>query len=145
MMKYVLSSLVAIGSLALLGCGKGGPAEATATVTGKVTLAGGKPLPGGRITFRLTTAAHRFSTAEIKADGTYEAKNVPQGECKVFIDNTYLKQAASKAGGYQMPGTEAPPPGVKYVAIKPKYTSEATTDLSTTVKTDPDTYSVELK
>lgn len=146
MTKKLLSLAVLAAGMFALGCGKGkGTAEASATVTGKVTLSGGRPLPGGTINFRSTTAAHRLGTGEINADGTYTAKDVPQGPCKVFVDNTGLKPI-DKTGGYMPPeGTRTPLPGTKYVPITAKYTSEATTDLTTNVDKDPFEYNVELK
>ncbi|HEY1191756.1 MAG TPA: carboxypeptidase-like regulatory domain-containing protein [Gemmata sp.] len=135
---------LAIG-LGLLGCGSKSADERSATVTGKVTLANGKPLPGGTINFRSTTAAHRLGVGEIGADGTYEATNVPQGPCKVFIDNSHLKPV-DKSSGYVPPaGGKQPLPGTKYVPIPHKYTSENTTDLTTTVTGDAATFNAELK
>jgi hypothetical protein len=145
-MKLLHCSFALAAGLALSGCGKSGDVEPTSTVSGKVTLAGGVPLPGGTINFRSMTAVHRLGSGEIQADGTYVAKDVPQGECKVFIDNSYLKPAGKEAGGYTPPGeTKQPPPGTKYVAIQPKYTTEAGTDLRTTVSGGTATYNVELK
>jgi len=141
--KLVCFSVLA-ASLAFLGCGRKEGTLPTATVTGKVTLPGGAPLPGGRINFRSTTVAHLMGSGEINADGTYEAKNVPQGPCKVFVDNSYLKQTES-AGGYKNPDPAPRPAGVKYAPIPAKYTSENSTDLTTNVNSDSFTYNVELK
>ncbi len=145
MTKKLLSLAVLAAGMVALGCGKGkGTAEASATVTGTVKL-GGKPLPGGTINFRSTTAAHRLGSGDIAADGTYTAKDVPQGPCKVFVDNSWIKPV-DKTGGYMPPeGSKVPPAGAKYVVIPAKYTNEATTDLTVTVDKDPFTYDVDLK
>jgi len=141
-----LVSVVALGAaIAFLGCGKKEGTLPTATVTGKVTLPDGKPLPGGKITFRSTTVVHLIGSGEINADGTYEAKNVPQGACKIIIDNAYLKPSEGAAGGYKNPDPTPRPPGVKYVPIPAKYTNESSTDLTVTVASDPFTHNVELK
>jgi hypothetical protein len=143
-MKKLFWSLVLLAGIGLIGCSKNGGAEASATVTGKVTLPGGSPLPGGTINFRSVAFAHRVGSGEIQADGTYEAKDVPQGECKVVIDNSHLK--TSKAvGGYVAPDAKQAPAGTKYVPINQKYTTEAGTDLKTTITGSTATYDVELK
>lgn len=137
----LLALAVGIGAL---GCGTKAPEEKSATVTGKVTLAGGKPLPGGTINFRSTVAVHRVGTGEIGADGTYTAKDVPMGACKVYVDNSTLKPI-DKSSGYVPPDAKQPLPGTKWVPIPTKYTTEAATDLTTDVNADPFTYNVELK
>ena len=145
-MKKLFCSVALLAGCASLGCGKSGGDKdlPRATVTGKVTLPGGAPLPGGTINFRSTKMTHLIGSGEIQADGTYEAKDVPQGDCKVFIDNFALK--GKGAGGYAPPeGTKQPLPGTKYVEIKKKYTSENETDLTTNVAGSTHTYSVELK
>ncbi|HEY1192426.1 MAG TPA: hypothetical protein VGE74_32685 [Gemmata sp.] len=144
MTKNLLRLLALSTGIALLGCGTKAPEEKTATVTGKVTLTG-KPLPGGTITFRSTAAAHRVGFGEIKPDGTYEAKNVPQGECKVSVTNIHLKPVDKATGTPSTDGYQGPPPGAKYVPIPDKYTSEATTPLTASITSDPATYNAELK
>jgi len=143
MPKLLFCSIAFVAGIGLVGCGKSNAPEPTSTVTGKVTLSGGVPLPGGTINFRSVKHAHMLGTGEIQADGTYEAKNVPQGECKVFVDNSALKQKA--AGGYTAPDAKPAPAGTKYVAISPKYTTEAGTDLTTTITGSTAKYDVELK
>lgn len=144
MMNKRFGFLALVLTSVLFGCGTKDAPVPTATVTGKVTLAGGKALPGGKINFRSTTVTHLVGTGEINADGTYEAKNVPQGACKVFIENAYLKTAGT-ASGYTPPDATPLPAGAKYVPIPQKYASETTTDLTTTVTGDPFTYNPELK
>ncbi|MDY3559731.1 hypothetical protein R5W23_000889 [Gemmata sp. JC673] len=144
MTTYLFRALTFCAGIALLGCGKP-PEERSATVTGKVTLAGGKPLTGGTIHFRSTVAVHRVGSGDVAADGTYTVKSVPMGPCKVFVENGFLRPV-DKSSGYTMPeGVKQPPPGAKWVPIPQKYTAENSTDLTTDVNADPFTYNVELK
>ena len=143
--KFLCPALFLTGCL-ILGCGGKGKDDSRSTVTGKVTLPDGSPVPGGTINFRSTTAAERLGNGEIQADGSYTAKDVPQGECKVWVDNSYLKQSKS-AGGYAAPegANKAGAAGTKYVPIKDKYTDENKTDLKVTVTGSSFTYNAELK
>ena len=90
-------ALVLLPLAALVGCG-GRP---TATVTGKVTVTGKDPLPGGTITFYLESDPNVAGGGLIKSDGTFEVLNAPVGACKVVIDNTNLDTSSKGAG---MPG-----------------------------------------
>jgi len=138
MIKQLPRTFALLAILALLGCGE--KRAETATVTGKVTLPNGQPLPGGRIDFHSATSGNMVS-GQIKADGTYEAKEVPKGNYKVSIENAHLR------------GTGAPPPGLaampgsdqKYVPINPMYTKPETSGLTTTVDGKTHTYDVPLK
>jgi hypothetical protein len=69
--------------LAISGCGRG-----TGKVSGQV-LFQGNPLPGGVVRFRPVDTKLNPVTAEIDADGKYEA-TVPAGECKISVDNRAL-------------------------------------------------------
>jgi hypothetical protein len=125
------------------GCGADAPPNVgppSVTVTGKVTLAGGKPLPGGLIRFQLASAANWAGSGKIMADGTYEATFVPIGECKVSVDNASLKPSST-------PPTEnsAPDPSLKYVPINAKYANPHTSGLTFNVASDNQIFNVELK
>ncbi|MCE9562667.1 MAG: hypothetical protein K8U57_11530 [Planctomycetes bacterium] len=122
------------------GCEKKKEADPTATVSGKVTLPGGKPLPGGRILFQAAAAANKLSAGDIKADGTYEAVGVPQGECKVSIENGFLKPIANPTSA-----DVKPDPSLKYVSIPATLASPETSGLVTNVTGPTHTYNVELK
>ena len=107
--------------LAVVALGCGGGKHPAASVSGKVTVAGKTPLPGENITFALVADPTLVSETVIKSDGTFEAADVPVGECKVVIDNTNLdlsKKAATMPGmpgmpGKGPPGAGGPPPNVK--------------------------------
>jgi hypothetical protein len=147
MMNKLLCAAFVLAGCTILGCGKSGSDKdlPRATVTGKVTLPGGAPLPGGTINFRSTKVTHLVGTGEIQADGTYEAKDVPQGDCKVTIDNSGLKSVKGSAGYTPPEGTKTGAPGTKYVEIKKKYSNEAETDLTTNVGGSTHKYDIELK
>jgi len=116
----------------------------TAIVTGKVTL-GGRPLPGGMITFVSVSAPGKSGVGTIRADGTYEVANAPLGECKVAVSNSSLAQLstmpAPPAGAPEPPGVS----GQRYVKIDPKYAKPERSGLSTSVASDSHTYDIELK
>ncbi len=86
-------------ALPLFGCG-GKPGRAQ--VSGKVTVAGKGPLTGGSITFVLLSDEKETGGGVIKSDGTYEAVDVPVGECKVLIGNSHLNPSKSGMGGPSM-------------------------------------------
>jgi hypothetical protein len=110
-------------------------------VTGKVTLPGGKPLTGGNITFTPVGGKGNAGSGQINADGTYQAVNVPLGECKVSIDNSTLKGAVE---GKEMPGMGASA-GLKYVPIDPKFTKPDTSSLTVNVTGKSQTADFEVK
>lgn len=142
-MKYRLLCVLGLcAGLAIVGCGKKGPA--TSNVTGKVTLASGQPLPGGRIDFR-SAASGDLVSGQIKADGTYEVLSVPPGEYKVGIVNGHLQGTSATPPGLEpMPGA-AENAGKKYVPIHPGYSKVETSGLSTTVEGRTNTYDISLR
>lgn len=138
-MKSVLTVGLALMVCALVGCGEKGPE--TAKVTGKVTLADGQPLPGGRVDFHSPELGMAAGT--INGDGSYEALDVKPGEYKVSIENTHLKgmNAAPVPEGTQaMPGSDQ-----SYVEINPKYRNPETSGLTITVGKGEQTFNIELK
>lgn len=95
--RRLAPALALIALSALVGCG----GRSTTTVTGKVTVKGKDPLPGGNITFILESDPSVVGGGVIKSDGTFEVLNAPVGVCKVVIDNTNLNASAKSSG---MPG-----------------------------------------
>jgi hypothetical protein len=103
-------------TLVLAGCGGKHPIT---SVTGKVTVGGTNPLPGGNITFYLSSDPTQVGGSIIKSDGTFEVVNAPVGECKVVVDNTNLSSSRSAdkmmgggmtpMGGGMGPGAGAQP------------------------------------
>ena len=121
--------------ITLAGC-----ANRVADLSGKVTTPGGAPLAGGRITFRSASDPKRATTADILADGTYQALGVPAETCQVAVETSFLKgkapapQLSLKAGDPM--GTVMKPSDVKYLKhtpIDPKYESADTSGLTVSV------------
>jgi hypothetical protein len=141
MTNKLLCVLGLTAALAIVGCGQKG--TSIATVTGKVTLPDGKPLPGGRIDFR--SGSGSMVSGQIKADGTYEAREVPPGEYKVSVVNSHLKGIIAPPPGLEpLPGS-AVSAGEKYVSINPRYMSPNTSGFTTTVHGKTHTYDMALR
>ena len=132
------SSIVLVVAVALLGCGE--KKVETPTVTGKVTLPDGKPLPGGRIDFK--SASGNTVSGEIKPDGTYAAQ-VPAGPQQVAVVNLHLKASGTPPPPGLAPMTGATPG--TYVPIAAKYASPDSSGLTTTVTGPNHTYDIPLK
>src|SRR4051812_9565367 len=121
--KRMLGGIGLLALLAVLGCGRSG----TATVTGKVTLPDGSPLPGGRIDFR--SASGNMVSGQVRADGTYEALLVPQGDNRASIENVQLYGIGQPPPGLApLPGS-ASSSGQRYVPINPMYRKPETSGL----------------
>lgn len=106
--RVLTSGICCLGMLAactlLSGCNK-----PTGTVRGKVTYKGNL-IKGGYVSF--TSADNgRTASAGIKEDGTYEAHQVPGGNCKVCVDTTALKPPSSPGGFKGGPPGSGPPGG----------------------------------
>ena len=140
-----------LGLLILLtGCGKRNPhAVEHAEVSGKVLFAG-KPLPGGRITFRAANGT--FAASEvIDENGNYKI-SAPVGDVKIAVDNTMLRMKGK--GGGPPKGMKAPrPPGAekeakpitgRYVNIPSQFMDPDASGLTYTVTGGAQTHDVEL-
>jgi hypothetical protein len=142
MMSHMFVRFLGFAALAaMVGCGSRGTAH-TATITGKVTLPDGKPLPGGHIDFHSGADSKSIASAVINEDGTYEAMGVQSGECHVTVENAELRQATRAASAEKMPGSHS---AGKYVPISSRYSRVDSSGLSTTVDGRNTTYNVELK
>ena len=124
--------------LALAGCGgsEGGDSFlglARYPVKGKVLLADGKPLTGGRVIF-LSDSPSGSAAADIGSDGSFEFKGA-SGE-------------GLPAAAYKVHITPPPPAGSK-TAVKPafasKYLDEDSSGLTATVTTDESKNQFEFK
>jgi len=138
-MKLIYAVPFIVVALALIGCGEKAPE--TSKVSGKVTLADGKPLPGGRID--LHSSEHGMVAGTIGSDGAYQVPDVKPGEYQVSVVNSHLKglgNAPVPAGVQAMPGT-----GETYVEIDQKYSKPETSGLSVKVGEGEQTYDIELK
>lgn len=89
-MRLVLSAM----ALALVGCGRGPSVPSVQPVTGKVTLASGKPLVGAVVRFVPVDLTAVEGEAELEPDGTFTLKSIGDkpggvtGTYKVVIDPT---------------------------------------------------------
>jgi hypothetical protein len=143
---------------AAVGCG--GPGKGK--VSGRVLL-DGKPLPGGRVTFRPADPRQNSVSAELDEQGNYQA-DLPAGEVKVAVDNRELEpqppmitgvvppgisaEAAKVLGGKK--GKAAPAEGGgkptgRYVPIPNRYYQTESSDLKFTVKRGEQKQDLELK
>jgi hypothetical protein len=131
-------------------------------VSGQV-LFNGKPLPGGRLTFRPTDPKQNSVSAVIDPDGRYEA-TLPGGEVTICVDNRELDPPPRGSGQHPMPpGVKLPEPDRKadapaahggpaaprmpgtYVPIPEKFYDADTSGLRYTVQKEEDKYDIELK
>lgn len=139
--------LVPAGLLLALGCGGSGPNYDSAEVSGKVTYKGGKPLPGGQITFTAKNGG-LSNGGRIEEDGTYKVK-APIGECMIAVDNRALQQnvkGAGKAPLLKRPGAEAPETlKGHYVEIPRKYYTATESGLTMKVERGTNTKDFELQ
>jgi hypothetical protein len=137
-----LVPLAALVGLALLaGCGPGNEN----TLTGKVTLNGNEPLPGGRISLRPEGGEKSGANyaGDIKQDGTFTIMNVPAGAMVVTIETESINPEKSTdytknpknppPPGAPSPGPSAAPVGT-YKQIDPKYGSPASSGLRWDIK-----------
>lgn len=131
--KFVFLSAAAISALVLAGCG----GETTHKVTGKVTLADGKPLTNGTVTFQMEGFQAYGTTS---ADGTYEAEVQP-GKYKVVVTQQEESTGGSGDDFYATEKAAAAGPKLKF---DNKYTQASTSPLEVEVKGDMD-YPIELK
>jgi hypothetical protein len=128
----VLAALLAGGSS---GCGSAdGPAVVKVyAVTGKVLLADGEPLTGGRIWLVPAGDSLMSSSGEIGGDGTFtvatgpSGEGAPAGEYKVRIEPSAPVRASRSHGGRVDPRTRPFPE---------KYLDEDSSQVRVTVRPD---------
>jgi hypothetical protein len=127
--------LAVMAGLAACFAGCGDPNTASSLkvypVKGQVLLSDGKPLTSGRVVLVSTEKAMEF-TGEVGSDGNFELKTsygdgAPEGTYKVRIEYDDPHQAPALKG---KPSRR----NVSNLPFSPKYTEEATSDLSVTVK-----------
>ncbi len=156
--RLVLSVLLPVA----IGC-----APKTAKVSGTV-LYNGKPLPGGRLTFRPADPSRNSVMAELDEQGNYSTE-LPIGEVQVCIDNrelepintapsTILPEGLSPEIKQKLKGdtkagnaSSGPPPNApdklpgKYVPIPEKYYTVEQSGLQFTVRGGEQKQDIELK
>jgi hypothetical protein len=164
-------ALLMLLPLALTGCG-----VPSAKVSGQVVYQDKgqeKALPGGTVTFRPVDTTINPVTAEIGADGNYEAM-VPAVEVKISVDNRGLKNPDASPVGVtsgppqkvkgmpkgipvgppkdndaakdkDIPAISTQKPSGTYVRIPDKYYNTETSGLSLKVTKGSQTHKIELK
>jgi hypothetical protein len=137
-----------LGCLVLAaGCSPKRSAEHT-DVSGRV-LFGGKPLPGGRVTF-VTVEEAFASVGRIDDQGNYKIQ-APVGEVMISVDNRMLRQnpvgnlAGPRKGAGRPDQPDPDPVTGTYEEIPDKYYVPDTSGLKYTVKPGPQTHDIELK
>ncbi len=145
--------------LSPMGCG--GPGQGK--VSGRV-LYNGVALPGGRVTFRPADPKQNSVSAELDAEGNYQAV-LPVGDVKICVDNRELeppvplvvglppglppdvKKALSAAKAAPPPAPKAPDadrPSGRYVPIPEKYYTLETSGLQFKVQGGEQKHDIEL-
>jgi hypothetical protein len=128
-----LAAVVAVLVSGFSGCGDPNAAKTQTLnpVKGKVLLADGSPLKSGQVALVSTTAGTEYS-GTINSDGSFEVKTAygdgaPEGTYKVRID-----AEATPAGSGK--GKTASRKASANLPFPAKYSDEATSDLTVTVK-----------
>jgi hypothetical protein len=128
----------------LIGCGKNPYSVDHAEVSGKV-LFGGKPLPGGKVTF-ITVNGGFASIGTIDENGNDQIK-APVGEVEIGVTNQMLKSNAGAKGKHILAKAEAKerqPLKGRWVKIPPQYEDPHASGLKYTVKRGEQTHDIEL-
>lgn len=134
-----------LGILTLMtGCGKGQHSVEHTEVSGKV-LFGGKPLPGGKVTF-ITVDGGFASTGTIDENGNYQIK-APVGEVEIGVTNRMLQSKVGAKGKPLLAKTEAKEHQAlkgRWVKIPTQYEDPHASGLKYTVKQGAQTHDIEL-
>lgn len=101
------------------------PAPKTVPVSGKVTLASGTPLTGGRIIFKPKQASVQEAVGEINKDGTFTLSSYAKDDGAVPGEYTVVIEKLSYKTGNAVP---------VYVNFPAKYADSKTSDLVVTVQ-----------
>jgi hypothetical protein len=124
--RVVTCGALVCSVLVLAGCG--GDRLRTAKVNGKVTYKG-KPVPNGTVTF-IPEGGGPSATGEIQSDGTFTMTTYSSGDGAILGKHKVVIAAMADMGD-RLPEERSPlPPPI----VPDKYTSPATSDLTTEVK-----------
>lgn len=132
-----LVAAFALAVLGLAGCSGGPP---TGWVIGTVSVEG-KPLAGGSIAF--IGIDGRPIAAEIGANGSYRADDVPVGDTIVVVNVPPPSDAARHKIIKEQP--TLPPPPLPPAPFAAKYSDMATTELRFAVKQGENKFDADLK
>jgi hypothetical protein len=151
---HVLPLLFLLFAVALLGCG-GKNSVAPAKVSGSLTYKG-QPITAGTMAFH--TPEGVAYAAQISADGTYSAEDLPEGDLVVTVSTEHLNPAKKSAAGTgkdsekrtkmmqsrEQPKGEAVVPKEPYLKIPEKYSNPKTSTLTVTLKSGRQVHNVDL-
>lgn len=133
---------IMIGLVTVMGCGpRLGGADGTVTC-------GGRPLPGGRVTF-LCDGGKRPAVSAMISEGRYEVVGLPVGHARIMVETFPPANTTSSAqtapGGLPTLATpdEKQPPG-SYVRIPDRYKQPHTSGLEITIRTGRQVYDIDL-
>jgi hypothetical protein len=131
---------------ALLG-GALGCSQEPGAVSGEVTI-GGKPLPGGVISFHSEVGKHEVINAPIK-DGKYTVSGVPSGNAIVTVGNLRPPPGAASSAAPAGDGAAAPKAGPRRAPptsgpVPARYGDPGTSGLTLVVQPGDQTFPVAL-
>jgi hypothetical protein len=133
------ATLLVLLLLTAVGCGS----QSGGTVTGKVTYRG-EVVPAGIVFF--FGSGEQAVSAQIAADGSYEASGVPLGDVKIAVNGPPPRPSKEQAANNPMLRKRGyVPPDEKSVSIPAKYSRPNTSGLYLTVTEGAQTFNVELK
>jgi hypothetical protein len=152
--RRLLSALAAVAiACVVLGC-----AQKISTVSGRV-LVDGKPLPGGRVTFRPENTAFNSVSVDLDEQGRYQA-TLPLGKISVSVDNRELAprpavrsmspdalpaDLRSKLGAAPRQAAPEVRQSSRYVKIPDRYYTSDSGELDFTVESAGQQHDIELK
>jgi hypothetical protein len=131
-MRTISAGLPLLLGFTLVGCTPAGPGGGT--VTGNVTM-GGRPLPGGMVTFH--GPENKTAVATIDPEGKYNGTGVPIGSNKVTVQGP-----PPSPGGVKDPVSGT---GGVSIAVPPRYADPNQSGLSVEVKLGKQTFPIDLK
>lgn len=134
-----MKKLCFIGLLMAIGCSsKYEPTAApkTTPVNGKITLANGSPLTGGRVIFKPKDKGMQEALAEIDKDGSYKLSSYNKGDGAAPGEYVVVIEKLSYKNGA--------PTNVR-ADVPQKYLNEASSDVIVTVKEGQTDYPIRLK
>ena len=138
-----LMILTALALSVAAGCGPTGGSSGGAASSGGNRVSGSvklndQPVMYGVVAFHI---GDRVVKSQIYPDGTYSLNNPPPGDAKVVVLVDAQPPRMAAAAGAKTD----PPPKFVPVSVPAKYADKATTDLTFTVGSGPQTFDIKMK